>query len=47
MWDNRCRLHRAVPYDYAAFRPVLRRTTVAGAGPVLGPFSETVREAAE
>jgi alpha-ketoglutarate-dependent taurine dioxygenase len=47
MWDNRCLLHRAVPYDYAAFRRVLRRTTVAGAGPVLGPFSQAVREAAE
>jgi taurine dioxygenase/alpha-ketoglutarate-dependent 2,4-dichlorophenoxyacetate dioxygenase len=39
MWDNRCLLHRAIPYDYAAYRRVLRRTTVAGRGPVLGPFS--------
>jgi taurine dioxygenase/alpha-ketoglutarate-dependent 2,4-dichlorophenoxyacetate dioxygenase len=47
MWDNRCLLHRAVAYDYTAFRRVLRRTTVAGAGPVLGPYSQAVREAAE
>jgi taurine dioxygenase/alpha-ketoglutarate-dependent 2,4-dichlorophenoxyacetate dioxygenase len=39
MWDNRCLLHRAIPYDYAAHRRVLRRTTVAGSGPVVGPFS--------
>jgi Taurine catabolism dioxygenase TauD, TfdA family len=44
MWDNRCLLHRAIPYDYAAHRRVLRRTTVAGSGPVVGPFS--VRAAA-
>jgi taurine dioxygenase/alpha-ketoglutarate-dependent 2,4-dichlorophenoxyacetate dioxygenase len=39
MWDNRCLLHRAIPYDYARYRRVLRRTTVAGGGPVVGPFS--------
>lgn len=39
MWDNRVLLHRAIPYDYEAHRRVLRRTTVAGASPVLGPFS--------
>ncbi|HEU4368757.1 MAG TPA: TauD/TfdA family dioxygenase [Methylomirabilota bacterium] len=39
MWDNRCLLHRAIPYDYARYRRVLRRTTVAGSGPVVGPFS--------
>jgi len=39
MWDNRVLLHRAIPYDYAKHRRVLRRTTVAGRGPVLGPFS--------
>jgi alpha-ketoglutarate-dependent taurine dioxygenase len=39
MWDNRCLLHRAMPYDYAAYRRVLRRTTVAGRGAVVGPFS--------
>jgi taurine dioxygenase/alpha-ketoglutarate-dependent 2,4-dichlorophenoxyacetate dioxygenase len=44
MWDNRCLLHRAIPYDYAAHRRVLWRTTVAGSGPVVGPFS--VRAAA-
>jgi alpha-ketoglutarate-dependent taurine dioxygenase len=39
MWDNRVLLHRAIPYDYAKYRRVLRRTTVAGSGPVIGPFS--------
>jgi taurine dioxygenase/alpha-ketoglutarate-dependent 2,4-dichlorophenoxyacetate dioxygenase len=39
MWDNRVLLHRAIPYDYAKYRRVLRRTTMAGKGPVLGPFS--------
>ena len=39
MWDNRVLLHRAIPYDYAKYRRVLRRTTVAGRGPVVGPFS--------
>jgi taurine dioxygenase/alpha-ketoglutarate-dependent 2,4-dichlorophenoxyacetate dioxygenase len=39
MWDNRVLLHRAIPYDYAKYRRVLRRTTVAGKGPVVGPFS--------
>ncbi len=43
-WDNRVLLHRAIPYDYAAYRRVLRRTTVAGAGPILGPFSNAVRD---
>jgi taurine dioxygenase/alpha-ketoglutarate-dependent 2,4-dichlorophenoxyacetate dioxygenase len=32
MWDNRVLLHRAIPYDYAKYRRVLRRTTVAGRG---------------
>jgi taurine dioxygenase/alpha-ketoglutarate-dependent 2,4-dichlorophenoxyacetate dioxygenase len=38
MWDNRVLLHRAIAYDYARYRRVLRRTTVAGGGPVMGPF---------
>ncbi len=38
MWDNRVLLHRAIAYDYARYRRVLSRTTVAGAGPVMGPF---------
>jgi alpha-ketoglutarate-dependent taurine dioxygenase len=41
MWDNRCLLHRAIPYDYARYRRVLRRTTVGGTGPVVGPYSRT------
>ena len=47
MWDNRVLLHRAIPYDTARYRRVLRRTTVAGDGPILGPFSPAVRAAAE
>lgn len=39
IWDNRCVLHRARPYDAQRFRRVARRTTVAGDGPVVGPFS--------
>lgn len=39
IWDNRCVLHRARPYDARRYRRVARRTTVAGDGPVLGPFS--------
>ena len=38
MWDNRCLLHRAIPYNYTRYRRVLRRTTVAGSGPVVRPF---------
>ena len=45
MWDNRVLLHRAVAYDYARYRRVLRRTTVAGGGPVMGPFWPEAREA--
>lgn len=39
MWDNRVLLHRAKSYDMARYRRVFRRTTVAGAGPVVGPFT--------
>jgi len=42
IWDNRCALHRARPYDMARYRRVFRRTTIAGAGPVLGPHSQAV-----
>jgi alpha-ketoglutarate-dependent taurine dioxygenase len=44
MWDNRVLLHRAIEYDYARYRRVLRRTTVAGDGPILGPFSNIIRD---
>ncbi len=46
MWDNRVLLHRAIPYDYARYRRVLRRTTVAGAGSIMGPFWPEARAAA-
>jgi alpha-ketoglutarate-dependent taurine dioxygenase len=39
MWDNRVLLHRARPYEMAKHRRVFRRTTVAGAGPIKGPYS--------
>ena len=38
MWDNRVLLHRAVEYEVEKYRRVLRRTTVAGDGPIMGPF---------
>ncbi len=43
VWDNRTTLHKAEAYDMAKYRRVFRRTTVAGNGPVLGPFSQGVR----
>ena len=46
MWDNRVLLHRAIGYDYARYRRVLRRTTVAGSGPIMGPFWPEARAAA-
>jgi alpha-ketoglutarate-dependent taurine dioxygenase len=46
MWDNRVLLHRAIAYDYARYRRVLRRTTVGGEGPILGPYSVGVIEVA-
>ena len=38
MWDNRCLLHRAIPYDMNKYRRVFRRTTVAGSSAIKGPF---------
>ena len=45
MWDNRVLLHRAIEYDYARYRRVLRRTTVGGSAPVMGPFWPEARAA--
>lgn len=45
MWDNRVLLHRARRYDMAKYRRAFQRTTVAGDGPVLHPFSTAVRKA--
>ena len=45
MWDNRVLLHRAIEYDYAGYRRVLRRTTVAGSEPIMGPFWPEARAA--
>jgi alpha-ketoglutarate-dependent 2,4-dichlorophenoxyacetate dioxygenase len=30
IWDNRCVLHRATPYDSTRFKRLLQRTTVSG-----------------
>ena len=38
MWDNRCLLHRAIPYDMNKYRRVFRRTTVGGKKAIKGPF---------
>jgi len=45
VWDNRTTLHKAETYDMTKYRRVFRRTTVAGDGPVMGPFSQYVRTA--
>jgi alpha-ketoglutarate-dependent 2,4-dichlorophenoxyacetate dioxygenase len=37
MWDNRCVLHRGRPWDAAKYKRVMRRTTIAGAGPTAEP----------
>ena len=34
MWDNRCTMHRVMPYDLGV-RRVMHRTTVVGDGPVI------------
>lgn len=31
IWDNRCVLHRATPYDTARHQRLMQRTTVSGA----------------
>jgi taurine dioxygenase len=33
IWDNRCTMHRATPYDDIKYRRVMHRTTVAGDRP--------------
>jgi alpha-ketoglutarate-dependent 2,4-dichlorophenoxyacetate dioxygenase len=42
IWDNRCVLHRATPYDTARHRRLMQRTTVSGdpRDAVLGPARE-------
>jgi alpha-ketoglutarate-dependent 2,4-dichlorophenoxyacetate dioxygenase len=39
VWDNRCVLHRATPYDTTNHRRLMQRTTVSGdpAEPTLAP----------
>jgi taurine dioxygenase/alpha-ketoglutarate-dependent 2,4-dichlorophenoxyacetate dioxygenase len=43
IWDNRVLMHRAKGYDMARYPRVFRRTTVAGSGPILGPYSQVVQ----
>ena len=45
IWDNRCVLHRGTPYDSARYRRVMRRTTVAGAGPTVDENGEALASA--
>jgi alpha-ketoglutarate-dependent taurine dioxygenase len=45
MWDNRVLLHRAIEYDFTQYRRVLRRTTVGGSGPIMGPSWPEARAA--
>jgi alpha-ketoglutarate-dependent 2,4-dichlorophenoxyacetate dioxygenase len=33
MWDNRCTLHRATPFDKTKYKRKLHRTTIAGKAP--------------
>ena len=35
VWDNRCVLHRATPFDTRRFRRLMQRTTVAGDAPTV------------
>lgn len=35
MWDNRCTIHRAMPYDIENDRRLMHRTTIAGRAPLL------------
>ena len=30
IWDNRCVLHRATPYDTTRYKRLMQRTTVSG-----------------
>ena len=30
IWDNRCVLHRAMPYDTARYKRLMQRTAVSG-----------------
>jgi len=42
VWDNRCTLHRARPYDDTRYRRDMRRTTVEDSAPTQAPsFSTT------
>ena len=36
MWDNRCTLHRATPFDKTKYKRKLHRTTIAGKAPDSG-----------
>jgi alpha-ketoglutarate-dependent 2,4-dichlorophenoxyacetate dioxygenase len=42
IWDNRCILHRATAFDSDKYRRVMRRTTVAGAGPTVSEAGDAL-----
>ena len=35
VWDNRCTMHRAMPFDEAKYRRLMHRTTIQGTRPYL------------
>lgn len=45
MWDNRCTVHRAMPYDLEHARRLLHRTTIAGDGPLVSATAEIPADA--
>jgi alpha-ketoglutarate-dependent taurine dioxygenase len=47
IWDNRCTLHRATPFDYLHHKRDLRRTTISGTQPMRAYADVTENEAAE
>jgi alpha-ketoglutarate-dependent 2,4-dichlorophenoxyacetate dioxygenase len=40
VWDNRCVLHRATPYDTARYKRLMQRTTVSGDPRELAPVRD-------
>ncbi len=39
VWDNRCTLHRAMPFDEGKYRRLMHRTTIQGTRPYLSADS--------
>ncbi len=42
IWDNRCVLHRATPFEAGKHRRIMHRTTVAGTGPTVSAAGEAL-----